>query len=46
MNYYKGMSYEQLSREAERLVKESWFKNFQKLTFIYEEMQLKLNKAA
>ena len=28
---YYGMSYEQASREAERLVQRGWFKNFERL---------------
>lgn len=38
---YKSMNYEQLSREAEKLSK-NWFINFEKLSFIYTEMKLKV----
>lgn len=41
----KSMSYEQqLSREAERLIKQGWFKNFKMLEIIYCEMQLKFKR--
>lgn len=39
---YKGMSYERLSREADRLVKQGWYHNFEKLQLIYREMQFRL----
>lgn len=35
---YAGMSYEQASREAERLVKLGWFQNFDRLETLRQIM--------
>lgn len=35
---YAGMSYEQASREAERLVKLGWFQNFDRLNTLRQIM--------
>jgi hypothetical protein len=40
---YKGMSYEQASREAERLIQRyGWFKSFDRLSALIFEMNLQL----
>lgn len=39
---YSGMSYEQASREAERLVAQGWFKNFDRLMLLHEIMSREL----
>ena len=36
---YRGLSYEQASREAARLVEDSWFKNFERLTVLHAVME-------
>jgi hypothetical protein len=35
---YAGMSYEQASREADRLVKRGWFVNFERIVALREIM--------
>jgi len=35
---YSGMSYEQASREAERLINKGWFQNFDRLCVLREIM--------
>ncbi len=39
---FKGMSYEQASREAERLIADGWFKNFDELSALHEIMTREL----
>jgi len=41
MYMYKSMSYKQLSIEAYRLLAQGWFKNFDKIKVIHNEMQLR-----
>lgn len=36
---YAGMSYEQASKEAERLVRLGWFQNFERLTTLHKIMR-------
>lgn len=39
---YRGMSYEQASREALRLVRLGWFQNFDRLMLLHEIMSREL----
>lgn len=38
------MNYEQLSKEAQRLIDDGWFKNFEFLEIIYIEIQYRILK--
>lgn len=35
---YQGLSYEGASREAERLIEQGWFKNWDRLVILHEIM--------
>lgn len=40
---YSGMSYEQASREAERLVQDGWYRNFDRLSALHHAMEIMAN---
>ena len=41
---YKGMSYEQASREAYRLIQKGWFRNFDALAELHQIMITELRR--